>query len=332
MLLFLQDRLQHGRVHAGLPVRVGPRRDLLARAAQHERVEQLIGDQLGGAVVVLGAPRGGHAVAQLRVEPRALHRDVGLHAHHVDDERLALRAVQRCPPSLVDERQEVPGNLQVGRVAPGRDGRVPHDPQHLRERRDRLRRTGQVAIRLLAGQPKHRRAVGGDEDRNAMDRREHRLDRRKAVGRRRDAFTRPERPDGVDGAADTLDALGRRVRNAHLPQPQGEAGPERQDDAFGRHLVDGAHRHGEQHGVARVRVQRTQRDPDIGDLGGDGGRVRDGITLEVGIVDPDRLEPPPACPFGPLDDIGHRATCGKTQSHATRQLSHPRPLRSLDRR
>ena len=43
--------------------------DLLARAAEHERVEQLVGDELARAGVVLGAPRGGDAVAQLGSNP-----------------------------------------------------------------------------------------------------------------------------------------------------------------------------------------------------------------------------------------------------------------------
>ena len=44
--------------------------DVLARAAEHERVEQLVGDEVAGGREVLGPPGGGDPVAQLALEAR----------------------------------------------------------------------------------------------------------------------------------------------------------------------------------------------------------------------------------------------------------------------
>ena len=96
---------------------------VLARAAEHEGVEQLVGDQLARVVEVLGAPGGGDPVAQLDVEAGSAQRDVAEHGHHVDDERLALGAVERLAPCLVDEREQIAGRLDGVRVATGGYGR-----------------------------------------------------------------------------------------------------------------------------------------------------------------------------------------------------------------
>ena len=69
------------------------------------------GIRLPAVVEVLGAPGGRDAVAQLAVEPGARQRDVAQHGHHVDHERLALGAVERLAPRLVDEREQVAGRL-----------------------------------------------------------------------------------------------------------------------------------------------------------------------------------------------------------------------------
>ena len=95
------------------------RGDVLARAAQHERVEQLVGDEVAGRREVLGAPGRRDPVAQLAVEPGPRQRHVGQDRHHVDHERLALRPVERLAPRLVDQRQQVAGRLDRARVAPG---------------------------------------------------------------------------------------------------------------------------------------------------------------------------------------------------------------------
>jgi hypothetical protein len=58
-------------------------------------------------MVVLSAPGGGDGVTQLFFEADLLQREVGEHAHHVDDERLALGPVERLTPRLVDEGEEI---------------------------------------------------------------------------------------------------------------------------------------------------------------------------------------------------------------------------------
>ncbi len=112
LAVLLEDGLEQRQPEAGLGVeghRLG--RDVLARPAQHERVEQLVRDEVAGRRVVLGPPGGGDPVAQLRVEAGPLERDVGQDRHHVDHERLALRPVERLAPGRVDQRQEVAGRL-----------------------------------------------------------------------------------------------------------------------------------------------------------------------------------------------------------------------------
>ena len=124
LAVLLEDRLEERQVEPGLDVEGHRARgDVLAGAAQHERVEQLVGDEVAGRREVLGAPGRRDPVAQLRVEAGALQRDVGQDRHHVDDERLALRPVERLAARLVDERQQVAGRLDRVRIAPGRHGR-----------------------------------------------------------------------------------------------------------------------------------------------------------------------------------------------------------------
>ena len=60
-----------------------------------QRVEQLVGDGLGRAVVVLGPPELVDLVAQLLGKACPRQRDVGEDGDHVDDERLALGTVER---------------------------------------------------------------------------------------------------------------------------------------------------------------------------------------------------------------------------------------------
>ncbi len=97
LVLLLQHRLQDRHRHAGVGVLRGPRRHLVRRAAEDERVHQLVRDQPGGAVVVALPPGREHPALELRVQPDPAHRGVRLHGQHVDDERLPLGPVQRGP-------------------------------------------------------------------------------------------------------------------------------------------------------------------------------------------------------------------------------------------
>ena len=99
--------------------------NVLAGPAQHERVEQLVGDEVAGRGVVLGPPGGGDPVAQLGLEAGPAQRHVGQDRHHVDHERLALGPVERLETRGVDEREQVPRCLDGSRVATHRRGRLP---------------------------------------------------------------------------------------------------------------------------------------------------------------------------------------------------------------
>ena len=104
--LLLKDRLQQGHVHSGvIVIGVGASRDLVDSAAENEGIEQLIGNELAGTMVILGPPGGGNLGAQLRVEAGALQRDVAQHRDHVDHEGLALRPIQGLPPAVVEQTQ-----------------------------------------------------------------------------------------------------------------------------------------------------------------------------------------------------------------------------------
>ena len=109
LAVLLEDGLEERQLESRLHV-IGHRArgDVLARAAQHERVEQFVGDEVARGRVVLGPPGRRDPVAKLRVEAGPVQRDVGQDRHHVDHERLALRPVERLAPGLVDERQQVP--------------------------------------------------------------------------------------------------------------------------------------------------------------------------------------------------------------------------------
>ena len=93
--------------------------DLAPRAAEDVRVEQLVCDERARAGVVLGAPLGRDAVAVLRLEPGALQGHIRKDRHHVDDERIALRAVQSITPRLVDEGEEITGDVDRVGIATG---------------------------------------------------------------------------------------------------------------------------------------------------------------------------------------------------------------------
>ena len=110
--------------------------DLLARADEHERVKQLVGDEVGGDVVLLRPPGGRNALAQLGLEAGAPQRNVAEHAHHVDHERLALRPVERLAATVVDEREQVAGALDRRGVAAGALGRAAQPREDATQRRD----------------------------------------------------------------------------------------------------------------------------------------------------------------------------------------------------
>ena len=198
------------------------------------------------------------------------------------------------------------------------------------QRRDRLGRAGEVAVGLLAGQLHELLAVRGDEERDPVRRREHRLDRRQARRRGREALAGPQGAELVDGR-DASDGLVRGVGDPHLLEPQRQAGPEAHDDPPRQDLVQGGTGHGQHHGVAGVRIHGAQGQPEralriVGEGAGDRGAVRDGVPLVVGVVDPDRVEAGVARPPRPIDDVGNVASGRKPQADATCQGAHVSPV------
>ena len=318
--LLLEDRLQQRQLQPGSLVegeRAGG--DLLGGAAQHEGIEHLVGDQAGGGVELLRTPGGRDPVAQLALEAGAGQAHVAEHAHHVDHERLALGAVEGLATAPIHQREQVAGRLDrvgVASCALGRDAQAADDA---RQRGDRLRGTRKVAVRLLAGQLDELLPIGGDHQRDAVRRREHRLDRRQALDRRREPLARPERPDLVHGSAHALDRRVGRIRDPHLLEAQREPGPEAHHDPAGGHLVQGRAGHRQHHRVPGVRVHRAERDAEavvalIGpQLGGDGAHVADRVAFEVGVVDPDRVEPGGTCGRAPGDDLADLAASGQAE-------------------
>src|SRR5207253_1077216 len=78
------------------------------------------------------------------------------------------------------EREEVARGLECFRVPTSGSRGLKHPPNEKLEPRDRLYGSREVAVGLLTCQLHHRSAVRRDEDRHAMDRREHRLQRGEA--------------------------------------------------------------------------------------------------------------------------------------------------------
>jgi hypothetical protein len=297
-------------------------RHLLRRAAQHERVQQLVRDQAGCLVEVLGSPGGGDAVTQLALESGAGQRHVAEHAHHVDHERLPLGAVQGIAPALVDQGQQVPGRLDRCRVTAGGLGSRSQPAQDPGQRADRLRRAGQVTIRLTTGQLDELPAVGGDHQRDAVGRSEHRLDWRQPIGRRREPLARPQRAELVHGLADPFDRVPRGIRNPKLLQPEWQSCADAHHDPAGRHLVEGRSGHGQHHRVAGEGIHGTEGNSEavlrfIGpELGRDGADVADRVALEVRIVDPDRVQSGAAGRAAPGHHVAHVAARRESEPDA----------------
>ena len=276
-----------------------PGRHVLAGPAEHERVEELVRDQVAGGRVVLGAPRGRDRIAQVALEPGARQGDVRQHRHHVDHERLALRAVERLATGLVDEREQVPGQFDRVRVTTGRHRRLAQPLEDAAERGDGFGRASEIPVGLLPGQLDERLAVGGDDDRDPVGRGEHRLDRREARRRRGEALAGPQRADVIDRLRDALDGRVRFVRDAHLLEPQRKPRPEPKHEPPGEDLVERRAGHSQHDGMSRERVGGPERHPEPGlvaavvegDGLGDRGREGDAVALEVRVVDPDRIEP-----------------------------------------
>ncbi len=277
---------------------------------------------------LLGSPGGGDPVAQLEVEAGSAERDIAEHGHHVDDERFALRPVERLAPGLVDEREQVAGRLDGMRVAPGVGSRGRQSLEDAAQRRDGFGWPRQVAVRLLPGQGHERLAVGGDVERDAMRRREHRLDGWQALGRRRQALAGPQLSDGVHGLADAFDRAIGRVGDAHLLEAQREARAEGHDEPTGRHLVEGGAGHGQHDGMPGERVDRPERHPErvvdtgLPDPAGDGRDEADGVPLEVAVVDPDRVEALALRARRPIDDLVHLAASRQAEPDPSCQRCH----------
>src|SRR5581483_5548132 len=131
-------------------------------------------------MIVLRAPGGCDRVAQLARKSGALERYVAEHRHHVDHEWLALGAVQRRATTLVDQAEQVTGELDLVRGPPGRDRRADCPPPNRPDGWNRLGWTSELPIRLLPTQLDEARLVAGDVDRNPIGRRKHRLDRQRS--------------------------------------------------------------------------------------------------------------------------------------------------------
>ncbi|MCG3141082.1 MAG: hypothetical protein HDKAJFGB_02252 [Anaerolineae bacterium] len=105
LIRFLQRRLQNRQIHPRVVETLRAFRHLFARADEHERVEHLVGNQLRGGVIIFGAPRRRDFIFQLDVKADLLQRKIGQHAHHVNNERFAFRAIQRLAARLVHVRK-----------------------------------------------------------------------------------------------------------------------------------------------------------------------------------------------------------------------------------
>ena len=205
--------------------------DLAARAAEDVRIEELVGDERARPGVVLGAPLRRDAVAVLGLEPGALQGHVGENRHHVDHEGVALRAVQRIAPRLVDEREEITGDVKrVGIAACLASGAI-HHPEQLAESRDGLRRSREIPVALLSGDDHHRRAVPRDIDRYAMYRREHRLQRRQALLSSGEALAGPELVEGVDRRGRSRSRLIGGIGDPHLAETKRKRRAQAEADA-----------------------------------------------------------------------------------------------------
>ena len=161
-----------------------------------------------------------------------------------------------------------------------------------------------------------------------MRRGEHRLDGRQARRGGRQAFARPQEAHLIHRPADALERGVGRVGQAHLLEAQREARAEAHDDAAGRHLVERRAGHGQHHGVAGVGVDRAERqaEPVAGARLAQSGRhraaVADGVTLEVRVVDPQRIQAPLAGLHGPADHVRDLAPGGDPQADAPREPCH----------
>ena len=83
--------------------------------------------------------------------------------------------------------------------------------------------------------------------------------------------------------------------------------------------------------MARVRVDCAEGNAEraIGvrrESARDGRAVRDGVALEVGIVDPDGVEAGVSGASRPVDDVGNVAPGGNAQTDSTCQRSHVSPV------
>jgi hypothetical protein len=166
-----------------------------------------------------------------------------------------------------------------------------------------------------------------------MRRREHRLDRWEARGRRGEALARPQRPDLVDGPAQLLDGGRRVVGDAHLLEPERQAGPDAHDDPLGEDLVEGRAGHRQHDRVAGEDVHGAEghaeaivgEHPPAGirrEPGSHGGGEGDRVALVVRVVDPQRIEARISSSAGPIDDIVEVAAGGEAEADLAGEGGH----------
>ena len=196
---------------------VGASRDLVYRAAENEGIEQLIGDELAGPVIILGPPGGGDLGAELRVEAGALQRDVAQDGDHVDHEGLAFGSVEGLAPAVVEQAQQIAAEFDIAGRAPRDGGALEDVSSHLRVGRQRFRGPAEVAVGFLRAQVEKCRPIGRDVDGNPMRRLEHRLQRGHFVIELQ-GLTAPQGPYLIDRLGDARDGVV--VGNRHLGEPE----------------------------------------------------------------------------------------------------------------
>ena len=134
----------------------------------------------------------------------------------------------------------------------------------------------------------------------------------------------------VDRLRDALDGRGGVVRDAHLLQPQRQAGPEAHDDPAGQHLVERRAGHRQDDRMTGERVHGAERDPESAVVAGhraamargDRRGEADRVALEVGVVDPDRIEPRSRAWRAQADDIVDVASGGESEADRSGERAH----------
>ena len=206
LAVLLEDRLEKRQAEPGLDVeRHRPRGDVLAGPAQHERVEQLVGDQVASGRVVLGPPCRRDPVAELarRNRPGGARRPTAPTScrsrtvHALPGSKPRAASCRRVTAGSRPSRSTA-GHVRLSRPRRGAARGCP--------RSDGIDSAGRARYpsAFCPASSTNCLAIRRDHDRDPVGRREHRLDRRQARRRRRKALAGPQRPDLVDRGRDAL--------------------------------------------------------------------------------------------------------------------------------